>query len=177
MKYIYESDEHDGLTVTEESRGLAFMARDYLDTATAHLPHDRVRSLRDALTNWLGESNQPVTSVATLDDIHAAIRALTAVVPLSRAPQAYVPEPDAETGWVRSEVHPADPEPKAVGHPEAPAVNWSDKLFGRPDYTGLNFDYCNPCGHSWGAHVDSQGCTAQLGRHACPCDRVRGGAL
>lgn len=73
-----------------------------------------------------------------------------------------------------------DPEPKAVGHPEAPAVDWSDKLFGKAEYPeGLKFDYCVVCGHSWGAHGfnDHQDwvCTAQLGKSPCGCTRQRGG--
>lgn len=68
-----------------------------------------------------------------------------------------------------------DPEPQAVGHPEAPAVDWSDKLFGCAEYPeGLKFDYCTSCGHSWGAHLDENGCHAQLGKNVCECTRVRG---
>lgn len=74
-----------------------------------------------------------------------------------------------------------DPEPQAVGHPEAPAVDWSDKLFGRAEYPeGLKFDYCTGCGHSWGAHGDwgtgKHQCDSQLGKDRCGCTLRRGAA-
>lgn len=74
-------------------------------------------------------------------------------------------------------IHPAfgpgcgrpDPEPKAVGHPEAPGIDWTDKL-------GVRYEYCTECGHVWGIHApdDSRpGCVATLGKGRCGCEAIR----
>jgi len=59
-------------------------------------------------------------------------------------------------------------------HP-VPVTNWSDALFGKPDYAapGLHFDYCTGCGHGWNVHEEC-GCVAQLGKSYCECTRTRG---
>lgn len=187
MEIIFEyaaDDYGDSLQVERAGQELRFDT-----TAAIYLAHDQVRSLRDRLTGWLGESATPAS--VTLDDVHKAVWDAIAVLPLAQAPQARETGPGAdedggaefcEIEHCRAFLNPThlehDPEPQAVGHPEAPAINWSDKLFGKPDYTapGLHFDYCTECGHSWGAHSGG-GCAAQLGKSRCECTRVRSGAL
>ena len=61
-----------------------------------------------------------------------------------------------------------DPEPQAVGHPEAPGIDWTDK-------SGVRYEYCTECGHSWGAHSWGDvrhGCGAILGRARCGCEAI-----
>lgn len=215
MKYVYESDTQDGLTVTEASNGLDFMAHNCPDTATVRRDRDDVRNLRDALNRWLDEQQRndpnPAGRRAPAEPPYTAlVRRLVAeevarVLPLHQSPQAVLrcdgtaccePHPRdpavreyatntglafcADTDCDQAGTHAEhDPEPQAVGHPEAPAVNWSDKLFGSAEYPeGLKFDYCVKCGHSWGAHVGTggpgRGCTSQLGKDRCGCTRTRG---
>lgn len=62
-----------------------------------------------------------------------------------------------------------DPEPKAVGRPEAPGIDWTDK-------SGVRYEYCTECGHVWGAHSPGDvrhGCGAILGKGPCGCEALR----
>lgn len=64
-----------------------------------------------------------------------------------------------------------DPEPKAVGHPEAPGIDWTDK-------SGVRYEYCGGCGHSWTRHgVGAGNCNVRVhtrGEYAeCGCEAIR----
>lgn len=65
-----------------------------------------------------------------------------------------------------------DPEPQAVGHPEAPGIDWTDKL-------GVRYEYCGGCGHSWSRHgVGAGNCNVRsaIGRGVpteCGCEAIR----
>lgn len=65
-----------------------------------------------------------------------------------------------------------DPEPKAVGHPDAPGIDWTDPL-------GLRSCYCTECGHSWSRHgVGAGNCNARARDNSgtCGCESIRGGS-
>lgn len=64
-----------------------------------------------------------------------------------------------------------DPEPQAVGHPDAPGIDWTNKL-------GLRFAYCTECGHSWSRHGVGAGCNARAfdSSGTCGCQTMRSGS-
>lgn len=159
-----------------------------------NLPRSVVRDLRDALNRWLDEQQRHDPNPAgsnTAPPYETLVRRLVAeevarVLPLHQSPQAaMVPDPDAEHGWAKApgfctiegckltvtttDHLEHDPEPQAVGHPEAPGIDWTDK-------SGVRYEYCTECGHVWGAHSPSDvrhGCGAILGKGRCGCEAIR----
>lgn len=78
----------------------------YFDTANlgSYMTHDRVTALHAALGAWLMDGNltrQPVADNSLIDQLitKRVKQEIDRVLPLHLAPQAYVPEPDAEAGW------------------------------------------------------------------------------
>lgn len=195
----------DGFDICESDRRGTLRLALQPDSIWTRLERGDVRNLRDALNRWLDEQQRndpnPAGRRAPAEPPYTSlVRRLVAeevarVLPLHQSPQAAVHEYATNTGLGlctdtactypfdhSAESHAEhDPEPQAVGHPEAPAVDWSDKLFGRAEYPeGLKFDYCTGCGHSWGAHGDwgtgKHQCDSQLGKDRCGCTRRRGAA-
>lgn len=161
-----------------------------------NLPRSVVRDLRDALNRWLDEQQRHDPNPAgsnTAPPYETLVRRLVAeevarVLPLHQSPQAaMVPDPDAEHGWAKApgfctiegckltvtttDHLEHDPEPKAVGHPEAPGIDWTDK-------SGVRYEYCGGCGHSWSRHgVGAGNCNVRVhtrwGTSACGCEAIR----
>lgn len=157
----------------------------------AELDHAAATALRDALTAWLGGALTPApTAPVTVDDVRTLIAEALAearagqVQPLWTAPQTEVPFceiPDCLKFPATAKHFEHDPEPGDVGHPRPaadpvdaaladPAVNWSDRLFGKsvPVKVPRQLVGCE-CGHRWDLH-DEGGCFV-IG-HDCKCHRT-----
>lgn len=117
--------------------------------------------------------------VARVLPLHQSPQAVGWVLPDRMRPQEPEPQHATNTGLrlcidpgcsVPAATHAEhDPEPKAVGHPEAPGIDWTDK-------SGVRYEYCTECGHVWGIHApdDSRsGCVATLGKGRCGCEAIR----
>lgn len=198
--FVHRDCDGDELEVSEahedwserHSGSLAFMVTHHSNEQTSALPRDRVRSLRDALNRWLDEQQSRDPNPAgsnTAPPYETLVRQLVAeevarVMPLHQSPQAaMVPEPQhaSNTGLAlcldpfctKPRDHAEhDPEPQAVGHPEAPGIDWTDK-------SGVRYEYCTECGHSWSRHGVGAGNCNVLRVHArggyvgCGCEAIR----
>lgn len=149
--------------------------------------------------DYLGWARKQVDRPLPEPPYEALVRRLVAeelakVLPLHQAPQAAVPacqchdtegnsilrQYATDTGLPfcvdRSCAKPTahaehDPEPQAVGHPDAPGIDWTNKL-------GLRFAYCTECGHSWSRHGVGAGCNARAfdSSGTCGCQTMRSGS-
>lgn len=117
------------------------------------------------LNRWL---NQGATPPADPEPIYTAlIRRLVTeevarVLPLHQAPQASVPEPDAEDGWRR-----VDPEPHDVGHADEPADH--GRLMSKLQRAAVRVPKCTTCNHFWSDHTGEM-C---WGHSKCGCAQER----
>lgn len=202
--FVHKDCDGDELEVSEahedwseRHRGsLAFMVTHHSNEQTSALPRDRVRDLVDALNRWLDEQQRHDPNPAgsnTAPPYETLVRRLVAeevarVLPLHQSPQAaMVPDPDAEHGWAKApgfctidgckltvtttDHLEHDPEPQAVGHPEAPGIDWTDK-------SGVRYEYCGGCGHSWSRHgVGAGNCNVRCANGGvfakCGCEAIR----
>lgn len=118
--FTHEDDEGDAFEVVEARAGHAgqlvfnFACR-RPDISGVFLPHDRVAALHAALGEWLmyeGPKTQapdaPIGVNSLIDQLitRRVAEEVARVLPLHLAPQAYVPEPDAEDGWEPARPHP-----------------------------------------------------------------------
>jgi len=169
---IFKREDRDGdeLDVYRGNAGaLTFHATEHVDHTliSVHLDRTAVLRLRDALTAWIGDQDdpRPVPNYTTPVDVHTMIiETLARVLPLHQSPQASVPAPLCTTPgcdrFPESSGHfEHDPEPHDVGHPgsAADSLLWDENAAPLCDGVrplGVDADdECPACAHLWAVHA------------------------